>query len=223
MKERRNRVQERKIQRKGSKFWMKDVNFWKSCRWLKKGHQKFLRIEGFFQNFLRMLSENIFSLNFCSTIFVTQIFAPPNIFDKSTPLVMVWSCVAHIGDGHRSWNCLLWWSTSAYCHGDVSSAQLLFSINSASRLTLSHGIVSNWPPITIKCQNKIRALALLAQSLDLNPIENICRKVAEEVVNRHPTMKHELIESIIVAWNRRVTYDYLVKLSTPFDTDSMYL
>ena len=32
-----------------------------------------------------MLSENLFSLNFCPPIFVTQIFAP-NIYDKSTPL-----------------------------------------------------------------------------------------------------------------------------------------
>jgi len=42
---------------------------------------------GFFQNFFRMLSENIFSVKFCHPIFVTQIFAPPNIYDKSTPVV----------------------------------------------------------------------------------------------------------------------------------------
>jgi len=28
--------------------------------------------------------------------------------------------------------------------------------------------------------------------LDLNPLENICRKVALEVVKRHPTIQHEL-------------------------------
>ena len=57
----------------------------KSCR-LKKGPQKFLRIEGdFVPNFFRMLFENIFSQNFCPPIFVTQIFAP-NIYDKSTPV-----------------------------------------------------------------------------------------------------------------------------------------
>ena len=37
----------------------------------------------FFKIFFTMLSENIFSLNFCPPIFVTQSFAP-NIYDKST-------------------------------------------------------------------------------------------------------------------------------------------
>jgi len=56
----------------------------------KKGPQKCLRIEGdFFQIFFTMLSENIFSLNFCPPIFVTQSFAPPNIYDKSTPLIII--------------------------------------------------------------------------------------------------------------------------------------
>jgi len=62
----------------------------------KKGHQTFLRIEGFlFKIFLRMLSENIFSLNFCPPIFVTQIVASPNIYDKSMPLHVV--CAGALG------------------------------------------------------------------------------------------------------------------------------
>src|SRR6218665_419132 len=39
--------------------------------------EKFYRIEGCFFLNLRMLSQNIFSLNSCPPIFVTQIFAPP--------------------------------------------------------------------------------------------------------------------------------------------------
>ena len=71
--------QEKKIQRKRSQFWMKGAHFFKSCRWLKKGHQKFLRIEG-------MLCENIFSINFCPPNICDPNFCPPNIYDKSTPL-----------------------------------------------------------------------------------------------------------------------------------------
>jgi len=48
----------------------------KSCRW-KKGHQKFLRIEGFFQNFF----ENVVWK------YIFPKFLPPNIYDKSTPLL----------------------------------------------------------------------------------------------------------------------------------------
>ena len=86
MKESRKRDKERKIQRKGTKFWMKGGNFWKSCRWLKKGHQKFLRIEGFFQNlFENVVWKYIFPKFLPPPIFCDPNFCPPNIYDKSTP------------------------------------------------------------------------------------------------------------------------------------------
>src|SRR6218665_2638498 len=68
MKESRNRDKEGKIQRKGSKFLMKGVNFWKKLSMTKKGLQKF------FKKIFRMLSESIFSLNFCP---------PPDICDPN--------------------------------------------------------------------------------------------------------------------------------------------
>ena len=72
------KAEERKIQRKGSKFWMKGVNFWKKLSMTKKSPQKFLRIEGdFFQNFFRKLSENIFSQNFCPPNICDPKFCPP--------------------------------------------------------------------------------------------------------------------------------------------------
>jgi len=40
----------------------------------------------FFKIYLRMLSENIFSLNFCPPNICDPNFCPPNIYDKSTPL-----------------------------------------------------------------------------------------------------------------------------------------
>src|SRR6218665_1276457 len=65
----------------------------------------------------------------------------------------------------------------------VPSAQLLFSISSVSRMTVSmssYQTGTNW-----KCQDAV-------QSLDLNSIENLCLMVVLEVVKRHPTTKHEL-------------------------------
>src|SRR6218665_3911831 len=64
-----------------------------------------------------------------------------------------------------------------------------------------------------KCQNNTRTLTLPAQSQDINPIENL-RTL--EIVKRHPTIKRKLIESLTAAWNRGVTNDHLVKLSTQF-------
>jgi len=42
------------------------------------------------------LSENIFSTNFGPPIFVIQTFAPPNIYDKSTPLNLYITSLSHI-------------------------------------------------------------------------------------------------------------------------------
>ena len=55
-------------------------------------------------------------------------------------------------------------------------------------------LVTNW-----KCQNTIRTLTLSIQPLDLNPVENLYRMVALEIVNSHPSIRHELSESLIVA------------------------
>ena len=49
---------------------------WKSCRWLKKGHENIFENRRFFQIFLRMLSENIFSLAFCPQYLWTKFFSP---------------------------------------------------------------------------------------------------------------------------------------------------
>ena len=73
MKESRNRDKERKIQRKGSKFFMKGVNFVKKLSMTKKGHQNIFENRRIFQFFFRMLSEIIFSLNFCPPIFMTSL------------------------------------------------------------------------------------------------------------------------------------------------------
>ena len=81
MKESRNRDKEREIQRKGSKFWMKGVNFWKRS-------SKILENKGnFFSNFFRMLSENIVSQNFAPPNIFDSNFCPFNIYDKSTPVL----------------------------------------------------------------------------------------------------------------------------------------
>ena len=78
MKESRNRDKERKIQRKGSKFWMKGVNFKKKLSMIKKRYSEiFENRRGFLKKKFWMLSENIFSQNFCTPIFVTQIFGSP--------------------------------------------------------------------------------------------------------------------------------------------------
>src|SRR6218665_438237 len=49
-------------------------------------------------------------------------------------------------------------------------------------------------------------LTLPAQSQDKNTIENLWRKIALEIVKRHPTIKRKLIESLTAAWNRGVTH-----------------
>ena len=68
-------------------------------------------------------------------------------------------------------------------------------------------LVTKW-----KSQNNIKTPNWPAQSPDLNPIKNLWHKVVLHILKRHPTNKRELIESIIAAWNRVVTQEYLVKL-----------
>ena len=41
-----------------------------------------------------------------------------------------------------------------------------------------------------------------------------------EIFKRHPTIQRKLIESLTAAWNRGVTHDHLVKLSTQFRHDT---
>src|SRR6218665_1078751 len=79
MKESRNRGdKERKIQRKGSKFLIKGVNFWKKLSMTKKKSLEiFENRRGFFQKFFRMLCENIFSKNFCHPNICDPNFSPP--------------------------------------------------------------------------------------------------------------------------------------------------
>ena|SRR6218665_2741127 len=72
-------------------------------------------------------------------------------------------------------------------------------------------LVSNW-----MCQNTTRTLTLPAQFQDMNPIENLWRKIALEIVKKNPTITRKLIESLTAAWNRGVTHDHLIKLSTQF-------
>ena len=73
-KESRNRDKERKIQRKGSKFLMKGVHFWKKLSMTKtRSSEIFENRRVFLKISFRMLSENIFSLNFC----------PPDICDSN--------------------------------------------------------------------------------------------------------------------------------------------
>ena len=71
-----------------------------------------------------------------------------------------------------------------------------------------------------EAQNKTRTLTLPAQSQDMNPIENLWRKITLEIVKRHPTVKRKLIESLTAAWNWGVIHDHLVKLSTQLRHDA---
>ena len=71
-----------------------------------------------------------------------------------------------------------------------------------------------------KCQNSNGTLTLPAQSQDMNPIENLGRKATLEIVKRHPTIKHKLIEALTAALNLEVTHDHVVKLSTQFRHDA---
>jgi len=81
----------------------------------------------------------------------------------------------------------------------------LFQYNSAP---CHHAkLVTNW-----KRQNNITMLDWPAQSPDLNPIKHLWHKVALEISRRHPTIKRELIESLITLWNCVATCDHLVKL-----------
>ena len=64
-------------------------------------------------------------------------------------------------------------------------------------------------------QHQDADLALpITRSFYLNLIENLWLNVTLETVKRHLTIKRKLIEPLIVAWNRGVTHDNLVKLST---------
>jgi len=122
--------------------------------------------------------------------------------------------VAHSEFGHRRWTCLC---DQVHLHtADVGGAistsfqhQVCFKDDSEPYHRAK--LVTNW-----KHQNNNRTL----QSLDLNLIEILYRKVALEIVRRNPTIKHELIESLIVAWNRRDTHDHLIKLSTQYIQDA---
>uniref|UniRef100_A0A8C6XLX5 Tc1-like transposase DDE domain-containing protein n=1 Tax=Naja naja TaxID=35670 RepID=A0A8C6XLX5_NAJNA len=51
----------------------------------------------------------------------------------------------------------------------------------------------------------VRLLDWLAQSPDLNPIENLWAKIGYEISKKHPKTKQELTESIIAAWHHIVT------------------
>src|SRR6218665_2906034 len=86
-----------------------------------------------------------------------------------------------------------------------------FCLNDDNELCHLAKLVSNW-----KCQNNTRTVTLPAQSQDMNTIENQWRKIALEIVKIHPTIKCKLIESLTAAWNRGVTHDHLIKLSTQF-------
>ena len=76
MKESRNRDKERKIQRKGSKFWMKGVHFWKGCGWLKKRSSEiFENRRGFFRNFIDNVVWKYFFLKFLPPQYLWQVYA----------------------------------------------------------------------------------------------------------------------------------------------------
>ena len=62
-------------------------------------------------------------------------------------------------------------------------------------------LVSNW-----KCQNNTRTLTFPAQSLDMNPIENLWCKITLQIVKRHTAIKRKLIESLTAAWSWGVTH-----------------
>jgi len=66
---------------------MKGVNFGKKLSTKKRSSEIFENRRGFFQKIFLMLSENIFSLNFCPLNICDPNFCPPNIYDKFTPVI----------------------------------------------------------------------------------------------------------------------------------------
>ena len=66
-----------KYKEKGVHFEWRVSFFEKTCWWLKRDPQKFQRIEGDFFKIFRMLSENIFSQNFCFPNICDLNFCPP--------------------------------------------------------------------------------------------------------------------------------------------------
>src|SRR6218665_1646517 len=130
---------------------------------------------------------------------------------------MIWCCMARGEVGHCRWNCQC--DQMLLYTAEVPGAISIALFQKAYPLCLKDDyepchlskLVSNW-----KCQNNTRTLTLPAQSQDRNPIENLWRKITLE---RHPTIKRKLIESLTAAWYRGVTHDQLVKMSTQFRHD----
>src|SRR6218665_3273624 len=144
-----------------------------------------------------------------------------NLTVKHLLKIMIWCCMARSEVGHCQWNrqCdQMHWYT-AEVRGVISIALFqkayplcLKDDNEPCHLAK---LASNW-----MCQNNTRTLTSPAQSQDRNPIENLWRKITLKIVKRHPTIKRKLIESLTGAWNRGVTHDHLVKMSTQFRHDA---
>src|SRR6218665_417926 len=140
-----------------------------------------------------------------------------NLTVKHLLKIMNWCCMARSEVGHCRWNCQcdqMHWYT-AEVRGAISIALFQkaypFCLKDDNEPCHLAKLVSN-----LKCQNNTRTLTSLAQSQDMNPIENLWRKITLEIVKRHPTIKRKLIESLTAAWNRGVTHVHLVKLSIQF-------
>jgi len=137
-----------------------------------------------------------------------------NLTVKHLLKIMIWCCMARSEFGHCRWNCQCdqMHRYTAEVRGAISIAlfQKAYPFCTVDNCHLAK-LVSNW-----KGQNNTRTLTLPTQSQDMNPIENLWHKITLEIVKRHPTIKRKLIELLTATWNRGVTHNHLVKLSTQF-------
>src|SRR6218665_1360802 len=138
-----------------------------------------------------------------------------NLTAKHLLKTITWCCMACSEVGHCCWNCQCdqMHKYTAEERGAISivlfQKAYIFCLKDDNEPCHLAKLVSNW-----KCQNTTRTLTLPTQSQDMNTIENLWRKITLEIVTGHPTIKRQLIESLTAAWNRGVTHDHLIKVST---------